>query len=199
MKIQTIPHPILRAQAAPITEVTPELLSFVTQLGDTLRTNKRPGVGLAAPQVAKSWRIFCTYLGKADGSPDRKKLEIFINPRIEKTFGQPTFGEDETNPVLEGCLSIPSLYGPVPRFARIKLVYDQVIGSQLVATSREFEDFPARVVQHELDHLDGKLFIDYSIAFELPLYQENARTEKLEPLQVIDVVESMAEPERVLP
>ena len=79
----------------------------------------------------------------------------------------------EKEPYLEGCLSIPKIYGPVLRHQSIKIKFS-IINYQLSITEKTsvFSGFPARVIQHELDHLDGILFTDRSIQQELPIYEE---------------------------
>lgn len=164
MKIVTIPHPSLRTTAKPVERVDAKLLRFVKELGSTLQHTKNPkGVGLAATQVDKNWRIFSTNINR--------ELRIFINPRIEKHSSQQILGDDPDEPLLEGCLSIPKFWGAVPRWEWVDLVFDTIAGDSLVTTSERFSQYPARVVQHEADHLDGILFIDYSLEYGLPVYQ----------------------------
>lgn len=178
MKIITIPHPTLRTQAAPVTKVDRKLQGFLHDLEDTLARKRNPqGVGLAAPQVDVKWRVFVTQLTLSEGADP--KLRHFINPEIIDKSSEITFGPDKKEPVLEGCLSIPGIYGPVPRHQWIELKYDLIVGNELVSHREKFADFAARVVQHEQDHLNGILFIDYTEQYDLPLYKENKKTDKL--------------------
>ena len=94
-----------------------------------------------------------------------------------------TFGPDKKEPTLEGCLSIPGLYGPIPRWEDIKLEFQEVIEDELRTRTETFTDFAARVVQHEEDHLNGVLFVDYTEKFDLPLYKEDTRTNELITLE----------------
>lgn len=183
MKIITIPHPTLRTKATPVITVDKKLKDFVTQLEQTLAAKDNPkGVGLAAPQVNTKWRIFVTQLPIQENAEDQyQKIRVFINPEIVdhsslQVYGPPRHGGDST---LEGCLSIPGIYGPVPRWEKITLRYDEIVGDELHSKTNEFTDFDARVIQHEHDHLDGILFIDYSAEYGLPLYQEDPQSEKL--------------------
>lgn len=163
-KIITIPHPSLRKKSKPVTKVDKKLLSFISELSETLERKQNPrGVGLAAPQVDKLWRIF---LLNIDG------IEVFINPKILKTSKELTLGPKKDDPILEGCLSMPELYGPVPRHSWVEAEYQVVEGKKLVTKTQKLEDFPARVFQHELDHLNGVLFTDYAKQYELPVYKE---------------------------
>lgn len=178
MKIITIPHPTLREKAALVTRVDKKLTDFTTDLETTLLGTFKPkGVGLAAPQVDRLKRIFATNIEEND-----RNLRSFINPVILNHSKNKTFGPDEKDPYLEGCLSIPGLYGPVPRWEWVDLEYQVVSDGQLVTTQEHFEDFAARVAQHELDHLDGVLFTDYSVKFDLPLYKETDDRKKMEEI-----------------
>ncbi|OGJ15651.1 MAG: peptide deformylase [Candidatus Pacebacteria bacterium RIFCSPHIGHO2_01_FULL_46_16] len=177
-KIATIihlPHPALRAVAQPITVVDTRLLELNTILAASLQQTHNPrGVGLAAPQIAVSKRLFATQL--------EQEIRLYINPNIVAHSERVVMGPPGEEPRLEGCLSIPKIYGPVPRWEWVELEYDAITGEKLTRKKARLSDFPARVVQHELDHLNGKLFIDYSLTFELPIYSENPATEELELL-----------------
>lgn len=176
MKIITIPHPTLRETAQAVTVVDKKLIQFIKDLESTLQATTKPkGVGLAAPQVDKLKRIFSLNL-----DPEGGKLRSIINPVIAKHSTEATFGPDPKEPYLEGCLSIPGIYGPVPRWQWVELEFDIIKGSKLVRMQELFDDFSARVVQHELDHLNGVLFTDYSLEFDLPLYKENPKTKKMD-------------------
>lgn len=172
MNIITIPHPTLRQKATAIEKVDAKLKKFITELETTLQKTRNPkGIALAAPQVDKLWRMFTT---RANG-----EIRTLINPRIIDHDDEMSFGSDEKKPYLEGCLSMPGVYGPVPRFFAVKLRYEAIVGSELVSKTEAFEDFEARVVQHELDHLDGILFTDYSFKFDLPIYQDDPESKEL--------------------
>lgn len=142
-------HPVLRAKARTVdkSEIkNAEIQYFIDSMIDTM--HEYSGVGLAAPQVHESLRVFVAMLD-ADGRGEGDAV-AFINPEI-------TVVGDSVVEGWEGCLSIPEIRGRVPRAQHIKV-------SALDRTGKRFElelkDFPARVVQHETDHLDGILFFD---------------------------------------
>ena len=172
MKIVTIPHPALRQKANKVTDFSSGLKKFLADLQQTLQKTDNPrGVGLAAPQVDTSLRIFATQIDE-----DRKQLpQIFINPLIVKQSDKHTFGPDPEEPRLEGCLSMPLLYGPVPRWEWVEVEYQTYRDDQLVEKKERFDGFHARVVQHEIDHLDGILFTDYALQYDLPVYVEKKK------------------------
>jgi peptide deformylase len=190
MTIVTAPHPALRQTAKSITDVDKKLHDFVTNIGQTLKTNKRRGVGLAAPQVEKQWRLFVTNL-TTDGDRDEaeRQLKVYINPRIVAHSHQKEIGGTPDDTPLEGCLSIPSIYGPVPRYFWVEVEFEKISGDKLISAKEKLEDFPARLAQHEIDHLDGVLFTDYTLRYDLPLYQDNPDTEKLEKFSDRSMIE----------
>jgi peptide deformylase len=193
MDIVFAPHPALRQKAQPITKVDKKLMTFIKDISHTLMTNERRGVGLAAPQVDKQWRMFITYLSPNEDRDDEddehsRILNIYLNPRIVKTSLTKELGGTEESRPLEGCLSIPKLYGPVPRYQWVEVEYEKIQGDQLVSSKKMFTDFAARLAQHEIDHLDGILFTDYTLELDLPLYRENNQG-KLKELDDRTIVE----------
>ncbi len=192
MKIIAVPHASLRKQAQPIKRVDQKLCRFIGELGDTLANKKNPpGVGLAAPQVNKLWRAFVTYLPQPGDDDERSVVKVYLNPVITKrSAGKLTFGPDQDNPTLEGCLSIPNLYGPVPRYPWVDVEYQVLGNDKLVDQKERFSDFEGRVVQHEIDHLDGILFTDYILKYDLPIYQGASRSDKLRELTDRSVLET---------
>lgn len=190
MKIITAPHEGLRVTAKPIKRVDKKLYKFVTDLQSTLKNKKKPtGVGLAAPQVDKAWRIFTTNLSAEGESGEEAQIRAFINPIMTKHDKKLSFGPDEKNPTLEGCLSIKSLYGPVPRYSWAEFEWQEIEGDKLVDKNGRFEYFAARVMQHELDHLNGILFTDYTLDYDLPIYQESKDGKRLEELENRSILE----------
>lgn len=190
LPILQVPHPILRQKSKPVAQIDTKVIGFIKQLQHTLVHQHNPkGVGLSAVQVGKLWRIFVTYLplprrsASAGGS---RHIRIFINPTIVSVSKKLTLGPHKPQatsykPILEGCLSIPRIYGPVWRHQWIKLKYQSVNTSDGGAPTGDdssevktakFSGFPARVIQHEMDHLDGILFTDRCLAANLPLYEE---------------------------
>jgi peptide deformylase len=182
LPIITIPHPNLRQVAQPVTEATPGLSAFIKELVDTLQKKRNPaGVGLAAPQVNKLWRIFVTKVDPAGRENSRKAaLQVFINPTIVAHSPTMTLGQDPENPTLEGCLSMPGLYGPVPRWQWVEVEFETLQRGKLIKQTARYEAFAARVVQHEYDHLEGVLFTDYAIDTDLPVFKEDKKGKLIE-------------------
>ena len=142
-----IPAPVLRQTAAEVEKIAKRTL-FI--LDDMVRIMKKAnGIGLAAPQVGISQRLIVI-------APDGIKPTALINPKIVVSEGEQV--------CQEGCLSIPGLYGDVKRALYVEVEAMDRRGRELVF---ELEGLPARVVQHEIDHLDGVLFIDKVIASTL--------------------------------
>lgn len=145
MRIIQYPHPTLRHTSKPLRRVDAELRGMVDQMFDLMY--EASGIGLAANQVDLPYRFFVL---NVSGDPERKdEQRVYINPTITKRSGS---AEAE-----EGCLSLPGLYGDVKRPERISVHSYNLQGDEIV---EELEGLHARAVQHELDHLDGILFID---------------------------------------
>jgi peptide deformylase len=145
LEIIHYPHPTLRYVSRPLKRVDAELKSMVEEMFDLMYEHE--GIGLAANQVDLPYRLFVC---NPSGDSDNKEAEcVFINPVILKGSGQ---HERE-----EGCLSIPGVYGPVIRKEKIAVQAYNLAGEEI---SGELDGLFARVVQHETDHLDGRLFID---------------------------------------
>lgn len=135
-----VPDPVLRQKAIEIGKITKKTLLLID---DMMRIMKRAnGVGLAAPQIGVLQRLVVV-------APLDYKPMALINPVIVKEEGE-QIGQ-------EGCLSIPGLYGDVKRAAYVEVDCLDRKGREITL---ELEGMPARIVQHEIDHLDGKLFID---------------------------------------
>ncbi|OGY15590.1 MAG: peptide deformylase [Candidatus Chisholmbacteria bacterium RIFCSPHIGHO2_01_FULL_48_12] len=174
LPILQVPNPILRQKSTAVVKIDKKVLQFINRLKQTLIHQDHPkGVGLSAIQVGQPWRIFLTYLP----SPQNRTIQVFINPEIVSVSKKLTLGPNPQKPILEGCLSIPRIYGPVYRHQWVKLKYKYTSGVYLDSPKVKtvvvkFTAFPARVIQHELDHLNGILFPDRSLKDNLPLYQE---------------------------
>ena len=145
------PHPVLRAPCAAVTDFDDELAQFVEQM--FLVMEQHHGVGLAAPQVGVSAQIFITdHAAIEDGDLHDKR--VWINLRLRDPHG-----ESEYN---EGCLSLPNLYGHVTRHNSFDPTYQDLSGAEhTIHLDAAAGEFLATVVQHELDHLHGKLFVDH--------------------------------------
>jgi peptide deformylase len=142
-------HPLLRQVAAPVAALgTPELQALVADMDDTMRA--LDGAGLAAPQIGVSLRvvIFEVRANRRYPGVEQVPYTVLVNPVLEPLG-------DELDSGWEGCLSVPGMRGLVPRFRRLRYRGWSPDGS---AIDRTVDGFHARVVQHEVDHLDGILF-----------------------------------------
>jgi len=138
-------NPVLRTVSKEVNRITPEIHILIKDMIDTLKASPIRGVGLAAPQVGVNLRVVIVLL------KDTKSEEIvpLINPQIVSSQG-----EEED---YEGCLCLPRLYGKVKRYQEVKLKALNERGELLIMV---LKGLPARVIQHEIDHLDGILFVD---------------------------------------
>lgn len=143
LPIVKYPNPVLAQKAEPITEITDEIKSLAQDMAETMY--KAPGVGLAAPQIGKLLRLIVI-----DVSDEKNDLHVFINPVVTPVGEETVVGE-------EGCLSLPDLYEKVKRPAKVRLQAIDLEGKKVDA---EYSDIMAICVQHECDHLEGKVFID---------------------------------------
>jgi len=167
MKVISAPHPTLRRVAQTITKFDKRFFKFVDRLKAQMLKEKDPeGVGLAAPQVNKSWQVFVARVG--EDLRASSETRAFINPKIIAHAPKKTLLDDSAH--FEGCLSVPLVYGPVPRWDWIEMKYQTIEAGKIVERQEKFADFPARVLQHEYDHLQGVLFTDYLLELNLPAY-----------------------------
>jgi peptide deformylase len=143
LSIIEFPDPRLRTRAAPVTVFDARLKQFVADLFETMYDAN--GVGLAATQVNVHERVLV-----ADMSDDRKQSLALINPQILEKDGSQVY--------QEGCLSFPGLYADVTRALKVKVQAQNVDGDKIIV---EAEGPLAVCIQHEMDHLDGKVFVDY--------------------------------------
>ena len=149
--IVEVPDPRLRQISSPVEEVTDEVRSLVADMFDTMYA--APGIGLAAIQVGVPKRILVIDLQepeKEGGEPVRDP-RVFINPEILQT-------SDQDVPYTEGCLSVPDQYAEVDRPDRIRARWLDLDGKP---REQEIEGLLATCLQHEMDHLNGILFIDH--------------------------------------
>jgi len=149
LKIARMGHPVLRHPAAPVDDPTaPEIARLVSDMIETLADSG--GVGLAAPQVHVPLRVVLIGVPeqRAEEDEDALPLSVLVNPVVEPV------GEEVVSRV-EGCLSLPEMMGRVPRPARVRY---RAVGLDGAPIEREVGGFHARVVQHEVDHLDGILY-----------------------------------------
>ena len=146
LDIRVLGDPILRQETKIVTEVTPELRRLVEDMFETMYAAK--GIGLAAPQVGRPERLTVIDV-------DDQRFVLF-NPEIIETDPKRIKGE-------EGCLSIPEIYGDVERSARVVVRAMDIDGNTFEVEGRELL---SRCLQHEIDHLHGRLFIDYLSALK---------------------------------
>lgn len=159
-KIVFYPNEILRVKTRDIKSVDEKLQVDVDELTWALNREKEHAAGLAAVQVGLDRRFFGLVTGQ------KRNLQIFINPRITKVFGQKlrpvmTFDDGKQEDFLEGCLSFPGLFGTVDRYLRIEAEWEELKKGRLESKGKMLEGIEAIAYQHELDHLDGILFIDH--------------------------------------
>ena len=141
LKVRKYGDPALRRSAEPVAEVTPEVRLIIADMIETMYDEV--GIGLAAPQVGIPKRLIVI------SDEEGRGVQALLNPAIVDRGGEVT-GE-------EGCLSIPGVFAPVTRAAWVKVEARSVDGQPLTLNARGLR---ARVLQHEIDHLDGVLFID---------------------------------------
>jgi peptide deformylase len=143
LTILEYPDPRLRTRAAPITRFDAALKQQVADMLETMYA--APGIGLAATQV--DWHFQLLVIDVSEG---KDEPQVFINPEILSTEGKAK-GE-------EGCLSVPGIYDDVPRAEKVRVRYQDASGA---THERELDGLLAVCLQHEMDHLSGKLFVDY--------------------------------------
>lgn len=145
MEVVHYPNPVLRAGGKPVESFGQELEKVAAEMLATMY--EAGGVGLAAPQVGLALNLLV--LNPSGERNDRSDELVLVNPRIcerkKREFGQ------------EGCLSFPGIYAEVERHKDIVVTYQDLAGKAL---ERKLSDFLARIVQHEMDHLQGVLFVD---------------------------------------
>lgn len=139
MEILTSQNPMLRKTSKPVAKVTKDIRALIAKMEETMKA--APGVGLAAPQIGELLRIIVADIGEG--------THVLINPKVTKKSGKQTF--------VEGCLSLPGIEAPVERASKVTVKAMDINGKQVQV---EAQDLLATVFQHEIDHLDGKLFID---------------------------------------
>lgn len=137
------PDPRLHQSATPVTEFTAELKQLAEDMTETMYA--APGVGLAAPQVNVHQRLIVV-----DVSEDKNGLMVLVNPQIIAREGEQEYEE--------GCLSVPGVYSKISRAARVKVKAQDLDGAPFEV---EADGLLAVCLQHEIDHLDGKVFVDY--------------------------------------
>lgn len=173
-KIITAQEEKLREKTKSVTRLDKKVLQIIRDMEETLKVQTDPeGVGIAAPQVGLPLKLFIlNHRGKhlVVANPEIKKISKKTNDP-EKEVGK----DGENQYIMEGCLSLPHFYGPVKRSWEIEVCYDtpeETDGKWLLVKKNEkFKGFIAQIIQHEIDHLNGKLFIDRLFEQNRSLYQ----------------------------
>jgi len=147
-EIITLPHPTLRRKAHKVTDFGPELQTLVDDMVETMR--QAPGVGLAAPQINVSVRLIVVEFGSEEDEEAPKKLYTVINPEIIRPSPETVLG-------TEGCLSVPGIVGEVERNESLTVKGFSRRGQPITIKAK---GWLARIFQHEIDHLDGVVFVD---------------------------------------
>jgi peptide deformylase len=155
LPIYTFDHPVLRKETERITQDTAELQQFIDNMFETMRNAN--GIGLAANQVGKSLALTVIDISDFEGFEDTEPL-VLINPVITGIHGESVFEE--------GCLSVPGIREEVVRPSDIGVKF---FDRNFREIELEADRILARVMQHEIDHLHGKYFIDYLSSFKLSL------------------------------
>lgn len=145
-EILVVPDPVLKLVSQPVDKVDDDLRALMDDMLETMYD--APGIGLAAIQIGVPKRVIVMDLA---GPDDPKAPQYFVNPEI-------VWASEDTAPYEEGCLSIPDIYDEVERPARVKLKYLNYQGEEVI---EDAEGLYAVCIQHEMDHLEGVLFIDH--------------------------------------
>ena len=145
-EILIVPDPVLKQVSKPVAAVDDELRALMDDMLETMYA--APGIGLAAIQVGEPVRVIVMDLAKTD---EPKAPRFFVNPEI-------LWASEETAPYEEGCLSVPEIFDEVERPAQVKIRYMNYAGETV---EEDAEGLFAVCIQHEMDHLDGVLFIDH--------------------------------------
>jgi len=164
LKILTYPNPVLRKKAEEVKEIDQDLIDLARQMAETMYA--APGIGLAAPQVGESIRLIVVDVSYTQGKPD---LKVLLNPEIVEREGSIL--------MEEGCLSIPGIRADVERSQKV-LVRGLDIKGRPVEI--EAEGLLAVCLQHEVDHLDGILFIDHLSRLKRSLIERKLRKRQRE-------------------
>ena len=154
----------LRETSRPVGVIDKMILNLIQDLKDTLSAQKDPeGVGLAAPQIGKNLRLFVML--------NKKEIRVVINPEIAslEPVKETAISNEKKDSIMEGCLSLPHYYGPLVRTQKLTLRYKTPEGEEKVEI---FEGFTAQIIQHEVDHLNGILFVDRLLEQKKQLYKQ---------------------------
>ncbi|RME26792.1 MAG: peptide deformylase [Deltaproteobacteria bacterium] len=163
--LKIYPDPVLRQKCKPVEEVDDEVRSLLDDLVQSMYAHR--GIGLAAPQIGEPVRVAVVDVGQQEGEPDVIEL---VNPEIVER-------SDETAEYEEGCLSLPEEYETVIRPARVTV---RALDREGKSIEIEADGLLATALQHEIDHLDGRLFIDYLSRLKRSLIDKRLRKRRAE-------------------
>jgi peptide deformylase len=149
-EIVTLPHPVLRRKARKVNDFGADLQTLVDDMIDTMRD--APGVGLAAPQVDVPLRVIVIEFGDEEDEEVPPKLYVVVNPEVTRKSREMVTG-------VEACLSIPDIAGDVDRMLTVTVKGQNRRGQPLKIKAK---GWLARIFQHEIDHLNGVLFVDHA-------------------------------------
>ncbi|HCS78507.1 TPA: peptide deformylase [Patescibacteria group bacterium] len=177
--IVTIPDQALFTPTKTIAHFDKKLAAVVADMKAALLNTKNPvGVGLAAPQIGINASIFLMR------PKEKGEISVHINPQITWVNPELTAGLPEAEHRLEGCLSVPKVWGVVKRHKAVKLMFFNETGKRI---EKKYEGFPATIIQHEMDHLSGVLFttrvLEQKGQFYKPVVNEKGE-ENLEPYTI---------------
>lgn len=189
MNIVHAPNDVLLQSAQPVQTIDAGITKLIKEMKEALR-NSDIGIGLAAPQVGKSLRIFMISPELPNvKDKNAEPIKVFINPEIVRTkttdgtqtkkSKKKTQSKDKT--LLEGCLSLPDIWGYVERPQEVELSYLNEQGQKKQET---FTGLMATIIQHETDHLNGVLFSQRALEQHERLYKTNPRTGKLVEIEI---------------
>jgi peptide deformylase len=167
-KIVLTKNPSLRAISKPVGKIDKKILQLISDMKETLASQKDPeGVGLAAPQIGKNLRLFIiSFNGQEKVCINPEILEV--TEKLPQTGKKTKKGKGQKNDILEGCLSLPRFYGPLTRAELVKISYTNEKGEKI---TEDVTGFMAQIVQHEVDHLNGIIFLDHILSQKAPLYK----------------------------
>lgn len=161
-KILSTKDPKISQICKEVKKIDKKVISISNDLIETLKVQKDPeGVGLAAPQIGENLRIFAMN--------DNGKIRVIINPHILEISKENSKNEKGSEKeIMEGCLSLPNYYGPLKRAAKVKIQFLDFNG---LKKQEEFKGLSAQIVQHEIDHLNGIVFVNRLLEQKKPLYK----------------------------
>jgi len=176
LKIIIAPSKILSTQSLPVTKFTKDLELLIAQMKETLANTRDPeGVGLAAPQIGKNIQLFIIQ------QDPNSKPSVFINPKLTLKNEKKVVNKKDKKKVgikLEGCLSLPNVWGNVSRANRVTIEYQDEKGK---LHKKQYSGFVATILQHEYDHLQGILFPKHVLEQKGKLYKsyKNSKNEDI--------------------